>query len=219
MLQQDLGTGIAGAVQRAWQGDDEWCEESLAGRGHRTRQRVWAEPGFEDDGITVFRICAATECLAGAGDDEKLLRALSLLTRFAALAAPVREPGVGRVSLFTSVYAHEQTAAWASRLLRHAAILQPIEAEIRAETAADLLGCRPAWSDIPSSGPRPAADEMLGVVEALYAPRGRGPSARADTEEFEQAAEMLNQGNSISTEATVELEGIATLRQATAMHG
>src|SRR6266566_1423569 len=53
--------------------------------------------------------------------------------------------------------------------------LQAADAHIKVEGLARLLGGVPATSNHPTSGPRPEADNMLSVIEQLFAPRGASP--------------------------------------------
>jgi hypothetical protein len=71
---------------------------------------------------------------------------------------------------------HPQNLTWLSRLFLAAVGLQAADAHIKAQGLATVLGGEPDTSPHPRTGWRPRADEMLGVVEQVFAPQGRGPS-------------------------------------------
>jgi len=201
-VESDLGTESVRDVHQAWQVDDEWCEWEPRGFcwwGHRLRQRVWAEPGFEDGEFTIFRVCAMTDLVAGVREAQRAWGPLAAITRYATASAPVLDQDSGRISLFSSVYVHEQIASWIVPLFARLALLQPIEAERVAEHLATALGGEPAASGPGDRGSRSEPDEMLTVADLVYAPHGEGPSAWADDAEFDQVAETLNQGNAFAT--------------------
>ncbi len=61
-------------------------------------------------------------------------------------------------------------------LFSTACALQAADAHIKVDGLAKVLGGEPAGSDHPTSGPRAEGDNMLSVIEQLFAPRGAGPA-------------------------------------------
>jgi len=196
----DIGLEAVRKVYQQYRVDAQWSVEEERGFSwwaHHYRQRIWAEPGFDDAGITIYRLCARTDFLRDMSDQTDLPQKLVALAMHASMAMPVFDPQSGTLSLFTSVYIHEQTASlFTERLFGPAALIQPIEAEIRAAVFAEPLGGKPNVSEHPENGFRPAPDEMLEVVEAVYRPKGEQPSPWLKSGDFEKTATMLNEGNS-----------------------
>jgi len=196
----DIGLAAVRRVYQQYGVDAQWSVEEERGFSwwaHHYRQRIWAEPGFEDAGITIYRLCARTDFLRDITDQSDLPQKLVALAMHASMAMPVFDPQSRTLSLFTSVYIHEETApVFAERLFGPAALIQPIEAEIRAAAFAEPLGGKPNVSEHPENGFRPTPDEMLGAVDLVYRPKGEQPSPWLNSGDFEETARMLNQGNS-----------------------
>ena len=108
----------------------------------------------------------------------------------ASLSGIVRDPKTpGRLRVATSVYAHGQNMAWASRLFTFATIMQVAEAEINA-VMMGMGGLRLAASPHPSSGKREQMDDMLDIFKLLIRPEGEKPSAYVG-KEFSELLKML----------------------------
>ncbi len=181
-----------------WQVDTEWSAWEPRGFtwwAHRYRQRVWSEPGFNDDGFVIYRLCSETEVVRNFPEEGNFDEVLSTYNAFAPLTGFVHLPEQRRIVLHTSVYAHEGTASWAGRFLAHSAILQPILAERLAPIFINLLGGEPDECAHPENGYRDEPDEMLGVLDSLYIPHGEEESAWSGSHEFERVTEFLNAGN------------------------
>ena len=197
-IHQDLGTDIVQKVHRLWNVDDEWCTWEPRGFswwGHHHRQRVWSEPGRDDDGFVIYRVCAETDIAHGVNSTAQTNAALANINRYAPLDALILVPERERVVLHTSIYAHEETAKWLANLLSQSAILQPGRAEELAHILREALGAEADTSPHPDSGWREESDEMLGVTSVLYIPHGEGDSAWSESDEFEEVAAFLNAGN------------------------
>jgi hypothetical protein len=77
------------------------------------------------------------------------------------------------LSLFSSVYIDANLFVSLPQVFGALAILQPIDAEIRAEGHAEMVGAEPAYG---VSGKVREHDELLELVANLYAPTGEMPS-------------------------------------------
>ena len=86
----------------------------------------------------------------------------------------------GRVFLQSTAFVHRGIVGWLPRFFAGMAILQPIEAQFRADVAANALGGEP---DRSRSHP---ADEMLEAEAMMYLPAGQRPSRWAGSDEFEK---------------------------------
>ncbi len=202
VLEDDLGTALIHQVYSIWQVADEWSVWEPRGFcwwGHRHRQRVWSEPGYDDHGFVIYRLCAETDVVRGLPEGADTDVALAAFNEHASLFGLVHLPEEGRIVLHTSAYAHQQTAAWTGKLLARSAILQPIFAERIAPIFSENLGGEPDESIHPDHGLRPEPDETLGVLDSRYIPAGRGPSAWSGSPEFERTAEFLNRGDCFAT--------------------
>lgn len=110
-----------------------------------------------------------------------------------------REAGLNlksaEVWLGSTIYVHDDSKDWLPRLFSGFAILQPIEAQSRADLAAQLLGGKANRSS-PSGGAwSTRVDDMLGV-DQIIAHHGQQPSKWIDTEEFEEIVARWGHGDS-----------------------
>jgi hypothetical protein len=93
---------------------------------------------------------------------------------------------MGRVSLRSSVVLHEQNAEWIVPYFSSLAIIQPVDAQTKAEALVEMLGGRSDRSAHPLSGVRTIHDDMLNIIQALYRPKGQEPSRWLRSGELEQ---------------------------------
>jgi hypothetical protein len=101
----------------------------------------------------------------------------------------VWDPETCHIRLRCSACVHAETVSTIKTLFGAAVTLQAADAHIKVGGIATLLGGTADISQHPKSGPRREADDMLNVIEELYAPQGRrGSPYTADT--FLQAAAM-----------------------------
>jgi hypothetical protein len=140
-------------------------------------QTCWAEPCFEDKGLSIARIHIRTDFLADVPLEAALLTQLGLLMRDAGMSGLLHDPSrPGRFQLAASVYVHEQTRPWLTQVISLVVACQAAEAHVMADELADILGGRADHSDHPSAGPRPTLDPLTEVLEQKVAPDGRRPS-------------------------------------------
>ena len=82
-----------------------------------------------------------------------------------------------RLALHCAADFHAGNASWLSGVFSTAAAIQTATANSKANGTAPMLGAKPDESNHPSSGPRDTQDDMLDVVDLIFAPLGRGPSS------------------------------------------
>lgn len=90
------------------------------------------------------------------------------------------------------MYVHEQTADWVPHTFAAAAIIQPVIAQIQAGFISGLVEGEPFISKHPSSGKRAEMDDMLNVIEHVYAPEGQKENSWKNSGEFEEVAKFFN---------------------------
>lgn len=176
----DLGVEIVDTIGHCLTLDEEWCvrdERGFTWWGHQLAQRVWSDPGFDDDGFEIFRLHAQTDLLRGFDTTAESLAKLNVLAGFATTSGYLVDEDAGTVRLAASMYAHAETEDWVRRTFQFVVAMQAAEAQITAGVLADVVGATVAATSHPASGPRPEPDDMLDVLRDIVAPRGELPSA------------------------------------------
>jgi hypothetical protein len=155
---------------------------------------VWSTPGYDDDGIVIYRIYAVSDFIRKVNKPQREVDAL--LSPFNALAvgsAMVYDPSKGKVQLWSAATVHEDIAGWMTNLLSSFTVIQAADAASRAEIISPILD-----GEIDASGEREEPDEMLSIVETMFLPQGQGPSPWHGNDELVQICEMLNNSNCFS---------------------
>lgn len=176
----DLGLEIVDTIGHSLTLDDEWCvrdERGFTWWGHELAQRVWAEPGFDDDGFEIFRLHAQTDLLRDFDPTPASLAKLNALAGFATMSAHLIDEDAGTVRLAASMYAHSETERWVRKTFQLAVAMQAAEAQNTAALIAGTVGATAAATPHPVSGPRLERDDMLDVLHEIVAPYGELPSA------------------------------------------
>ena len=93
------------------------------------------------------------------------------------MSAFMFKPENQRLKMHCSAYFHGENARWLGALFSAAVAIQAADAHIKLDGVATLLNPRPDQSQHPVSGTRKEPDDMLNVIEAVFAPQGRGPSS------------------------------------------
>lgn len=182
-LRADVGPGIVDAVYQGMGIDQAWSVREprvFTWWGHRLAQRVWADPVHDSDGFAVVRLSAETAVLRDVPNTREVADGLASFNHHASMSAFVWDPALASISLRCVAYAHPETAEWVKVLFLAACGLQAADAHIKADRLAQLLGGHPAVSEHPTSGPRPQPDNILSVIEEVFAPRGAGPGPFSD---------------------------------------
>jgi hypothetical protein len=114
------------------------------------------------------------------------------------LAERLQEGGLrsSKVWLSSSAYLHQGINNWLPRLFGGLAVLQPVEAQFRADHAASLLGGRPDRSRPPLRRSQAIVDEMLSAEAWMRSPHGQQPSKWIGSGEFEKIIEKWGRGDS-----------------------
>jgi hypothetical protein len=161
---------------------------------------VFVDAGRDDDGIFIYKLSAVTDLLRLVDPQAPALpERLAALNRFSSSYALTVDVAERRVRLCSSVVLHNQNADWIVRHFSALAIIQPIDAQIRARLWAEMLGGTPSESGHPGSGVRNEHDDMLNIIKDIYRPHGEKPSRWVTSNEFEQVSPLLVKGGSFST--------------------
>jgi hypothetical protein len=120
-----------------------------------------------------FAICAHPKSIVQTLEPQESLIELGLDLK----SAPVW--------LGSTAYINEDTIGWLPRLFGGLAVLQPVEAQFRADLAARLLGGEADRSRPPGGASPTEVDDILGVDDVI-AFHGQQPSKWIGTGEFEQ---------------------------------
>jgi hypothetical protein len=181
--------------------DEKWSTRNGAGFtwwGHMLAQRVWADAERNDQGMGITRISAETRFLRDVPADPKLGEKIAVLNAFATLSSYLYDPDARCISLRCSIYAHDEGPASLGVLFGCAVAIQVADAHAKVDAMAEVLGGRPDVSNHPEAGVRPQPDEMLNVIDALFAPEGRKPSPYS-AGELEQVQSVLQQVGAMAT--------------------
>jgi hypothetical protein len=194
----DLDAGAAAVrwVFDAMRIDPEWSvweERGFTWWGHGQAQRVWAEPGLDDDGFVVYRLHARADVVRSLDVGGDVLAKLNALNSMCVTSALVADADMGSVGYAASVWVHEETLEWVSRLFQLVVAIQAAHANAQGELLAGMIGGERAVSAHPESGLREVPDEMLGVMEQIVVPIGR-ESSRWRGPEMEAFVELEKRG-------------------------
>ena len=176
----DIGVSVVNAIAEMMGIDEAWStrdERGFTWWGKDYAQRVWSEPGFDDDGFEIFRIHARTQVVRGFEPTEENLARLNALSMVASTSGFLVDADEGTVDLAASMYLHEETADWVRRCFGTVVAIQAADAQLKAELLAKITGAEPAPSAHPTSGLRPELDGMLHLLEHVVVPAGQEPSA------------------------------------------
>jgi len=202
ITEDDLGTSIVREIHSILMIDEEWTNWEARGFdwwGHKHRQRFWSSQGYDDDGFTIYHLCAETDIVRNLSPNSNIDDMLAALNAHASLGSLIYLPDEHRIVVHSSMYAHEETASWVSQLLANSAILHPELASELAPSIVAMLGGEPDESAHPDNGFRDEPDDMLNVLNQLYVPHGQGESAWCNSDEFKEVADYLNTGNCFAT--------------------
>src|SRR6516162_8071124 len=132
----DLGAAAVDRIYRLWQVDDAWSVREHRGFSWWAgdfRQRVFVDAGRDDDGIFIYKLSAVTDLLRLVDPQEPALaERLAALNRFSSSYALTLNVAERQVRLCSSVVLHNQNADWIVPHFSALAIIQPIDAQIRA---------------------------------------------------------------------------------------
>jgi hypothetical protein len=172
-------------VHRNMQVDEEWSlrqERGFCWWGHEYAQRIWAEPGYDDDGIVIYRVHAEADVVRDIEITPSVLEGLAALNTMTILSALVAEPEERKVQYRASMWVHEQSVDWVARLFQFVVAVQAANANAQGALLAGVVGGTPDRTAHPVSGERPSMDDMLLFTEQIVVPAGSGPSRWAGQE-------------------------------------
>jgi hypothetical protein len=192
----DIGLQVINDLARALITDRRWLhtvERGFRWWPGRLAQMCWAEPCFEDEGLSIARIHIRTDFLADVPRKAPQLTRLGMLMRHAGMSGLLHDRSrPGRFQLAASVYVHEQSRPWLTHVASLVAACQTAEAHAMADELADMLGGRADHSHHPTAGLRPGLDPLTDVLRRKVAPEGRHPSLFRDRE-MQDALRWLEQ--------------------------
>ena len=171
---------------------------------------------------TADRLNVRTDFLSGIDVTEsEFLNKLSPLNRicpsFSICTVPTdvsemagEDPKSSDAWLASTGYVHAGIIEWFPKFFGGQAVLQIIEAQFRADAAAQQIGGRPNCLDVVRSPPDDTLDGMLGVEEESFVPEGQGSSRWSDNGEFERIIEKWGRsettfGNADGSGLTLEV--------------
>jgi hypothetical protein len=202
MSAADVGARVVTFLRGHLGIDDEWSvaeDRGFTWWGGPLAQRVWADPCFDDDGITLSRVHVRTDLVTGVPDDDERIAELLPALSLASMSGLIRGGEDGStLQLASSVYVHDQTEQANRLVVGMAAALQAAEAYRFAPAVAELVSGTPAASHPPGRPTRAEPDEMLGVIENLIYPAGLAMSLYTGPE-FAEMADQLNAGGFLAT--------------------
>lgn len=183
----DLDPGMAAVrwvydamrIDAAW---SVWEERGFTWWAHGHAQHVWSEPGVDDEGVLVFRLHARTDVLCDVDVTPEVLREVSWLNEYSAPSGLLADRKQGTLGYAASMWVHEETLDWVSKLFQWVAAIQVAMVESQSPVFIDAAGGRLATSAHPTSGIRETPDEMLDVISKIVLPLGREPSRWAGHE-------------------------------------
>ena len=199
----DPGLSLLNYVSRSLSIDEEWSD-----RGDRVlnwwaqdlKQTIRALTPVDDDGMRVSRVSATCDLLSGVSSPTRNPEALALMQRSATMNGVIHDPTYdSRLQLACSVFVHRENFGWLADVFASAVALQVVSAQRTAPVLAEALGARVTSSNHPSSGPRESPDDMLNVVDAVFAPAGRGRSAWSE-EHVKEAGGLVSASLGLQTE-------------------
>jgi hypothetical protein len=168
--------------------------------------RVYAHHAKEQCGDAEFKIIIRTDFLKDvAVDSERFERMAAVASRFFtstyAWVYPPQafwqrfEPSESKPGLWfsSSGYISPENIEWMPDLLANTGIVQPINAQIQARHVVEVLGSGAPDMSRPQALRREGLDDILWVVDQVFAPLGKNPSRWVGTGEFEAFAEKWAQ--------------------------
>ncbi len=168
-----------------------WGERRFSWIGHRLAADVEASEPFMSRGMLVCRLTTTilvVEDVRAAQDMAEA--AMADLNQWASNGTFIYLADTLSVRMMFSNIVHSETTGWRPTEHATAHILSLAITEREVDALAERLGGKVAQWSHPLSGPRRTPDELLNVVEQLYAPAGVEPSRFADANEMHGVEEM-----------------------------
>lgn len=183
--------------------DEEWTTRAareFTWIGHRLAQAVRAGRVFEDRGITLSRLVAETVVVeAVEAEEAEILPWLSMVNRHAVGSAYSYDAARRVIVATTAAVMHADILDWRTKQFAAYTIAQLELAENEAEYLANRSGGTVAQRSHPVAGARTVADDMLGVLEDVFAVDGRTESRFANAFEIETIADAAKGSPIVAT--------------------
>ena len=199
----DLGQTLIERVHRKLQVDEHWTtrsDRSFSWIAHRLEQTISADRGLQDGEFTLFKLSAETPVVDLVSASEAVVdHVLSELNRHSFGSCYSFAIAERRIYATTNIWVHIETADWRTNVFDTYAIGQLCVAEAEADYLADKCAGEVAVRSHPQSGYREQADDMLNIVDALFAVKGHEPSPYADEFQFEGVADFAKRTDRIAT--------------------
>lgn len=193
----DIGITAIDEVYKLWQVDEKWSTRQSRGFtwwAGDFRQCVYVDEGRIEGNVLIYRLSAVTDFARSVDSDSpNTATMIAILNRFSSVYALTLYSPERLVRLCSSVVVHEQVSTWMVHHFAALAIIQVIDAQIRAQEYSKIIGGAPDQSQHPGSGIRSTHDDMLNVMETIYHPEGMKPCRWIGSGEFEHVATQLKQ--------------------------
>lgn len=187
-----------------------WHERQFSWIGHRLEANVEASEMFVSRGILVSRLTTTIEVIEEVqAAHDVAVEALADLNRWASHGALVYLADERSVRMMLSNIVHSETSGWRPTEHATAHILSLAIIEKEAVALADRLGGKVAKRLHPLLGARRTPDDLLNVVEQLYAPAGAEPSRFADSSELQAVEDMVRATGGIGVTLGPFADGIS----------
>jgi hypothetical protein len=190
----DIGMRAVDTIREIWQIDKNRTVETENGfdwwPGH-FKQSIVVSEAVDFMGVPSYKLEASTELLKNFSiDDFEQSIMLDFLARtspsYAVRTAPLgASVGVGLVDLFSTAYVNEENSGWIPRFFSQLALLQPIDAQVKAPLFESMGELELATSTPLSGNTLLELDEVLSVGEHIYVPAGKEDSRWKGSDEFE----------------------------------
>jgi hypothetical protein len=205
----DLGVTFVKEVHRLAEvprGATSWEPRGFSWWVADFRQRIWSEPGFDDNGSAVFKICAATDFVSEV-DAAKLSEEMPELAGVASTSALVFDPQDRSLRHWTTVNFQENTGNWILPLFIGSAFSQAAAVKAPPEGLTQLIGGYLDQSR-PPTGKRSCRHNSIEGWTNECRLEGKRPSEWFGTDEFAEAADSLRRNDIVAavTETSLTAE-------------
>lgn len=203
----DVGLRLLDSLYEQMMIDAEWAvrrERGFTWWAYRLAQHVEVGPPVWSEDRYICSVRIWTEVVRDVDPETDPAAVLGEVNRLAHLSALVWDPEEATIAECCTAVVHDEIFGWLSKVLATAAVLQNTAAHSRAHALARATGGVPAASNHPSTGERPAMDDVLNVPEQLVASEGTKPSQFVG-QHFARVEDFLRQHRFVGS---VEADGL-----------
>jgi hypothetical protein len=175
----DVGLRLLDSLYEQLMIDDKWAvrtERGFTWWAYRLAQHVEVDPPEWSGDRDVCSVRIWTEVVRDVDAATDPASVLGATNAYATLSALVWDPWEGTITECCTATVHDEIFDWLSKVLATAAVLQNTAAHSRAHPLARATSGIADASNHPSSGERPAMDDILNVPQDIVAREGKGPS-------------------------------------------